>query len=252
MKAGSLSMLDQVRLNKAAVDAGFDIKGEPEGEWLPYGSTSCPLRISLSVVNSRPVAALSMANVLAEFAVLSMSNSHPSEYAGAFKVSDFPQLQASLFHAYELSKTLPQELLKTWRARVRTLSETERQVTVLQRIGQDLFREGLLTLWNGRCAVSGLAVPALLRASHAKPWSCSSDEERLDVYNGLLLAAHFDAAFDQGLIAFTSDGILVVSDRLNSSDRALIGLDRTWPAIALRSQHRPYLEFHRENVFVDA
>ena len=162
------------------------------------------------------------------------------------------ELQASLFHAYELSKALPQQLFQTWQARVRTLTETEREIAVLQRIGQDFFREGLLTLWNGQCAVSGLAFPALLRASHAKPWSCSSDEERLDVYNGVLLAAHFDAAFDHGLIAFTSDGLLLVSDHLSSSDRALIGLDRTWPAIALRSQHLPYLEFHRENVFVDA
>ena len=50
-------------------------------------------------------------------------------------------------------------------------SEAER--LVVQRIGQNLFREGLLDLWGRalRCAATGLAVPALLRASHIKPWA---------------------------------------------------------------------------------
>jgi len=59
----------------------------------------------------------------------------------------------------------------------------------------------LLDLWEGRCAVTGLAVPELLRASHIKPWAdCETDAERLDVYNGFLLAPHLDAAFDLGFI----------------------------------------------------
>ncbi|MDC0682621.1 HNH endonuclease signature motif containing protein [Sorangium atrum] len=49
--------------------------------------------------------------------------------------------------------------------------------------------------------MTGLAVPALLRASHIKPWAdCETDAERLDVYNGILLAPHLDAAFDRGFI----------------------------------------------------
>jgi putative restriction endonuclease len=46
---------------------------------------------------------------------------------------------------------------------------TEAERLAVQRVGQDLFRSGLLDLWGGRCAICGLEVPALLRASHAKP-----------------------------------------------------------------------------------
>jgi predicted restriction endonuclease len=47
----------------------------------------------------------------------------------------------------------------------------------------------------------------LLRASHIKPWAdCETDAELLDVYNGLLLAAHLDAAFDSSLISFNEKG----------------------------------------------
>ncbi len=60
---------------------------------------------------------------------------------------------------------------------------------------------------EGRCAITGLAVPALLRASHIKPWAdCDDDKEQLDVFNGFLLSASLDAAFDSGVISVADDG----------------------------------------------
>jgi hypothetical protein len=41
-----------------------------------------------------------------------------------------------------------------------------------------------------------------------------------------------------------------VSGRLAAADRQLLGLDRSWPCIALRPQHAPYMAFHRESVFL--
>src|ERR1700729_766822 len=80
--------------------------------------------------------------------------------------------------------------------------------------------------WEGRCAVTGVAEPRLLRASHIKPWTkCEADAERLDVYNGLLLAAHLDAAFDAGLISFTNHGGVVFSSHFQEDDRKAIGID---------------------------
>ena len=61
----------------------------------------------------------------------------------------------------------------------------------------------LMDFWGGRCPLTGITHPRLLRASHMKPWSaCTDAAERLNVHNGLLLAAHLDAAFDAGLITF--------------------------------------------------
>jgi len=52
----------------------------------------------------------------------------------------------------------------------------------------------------------------LLRASHIKPWAaCASDAERLGVFNGLLLAPHLEAAFDQGFISVSDAGNVLVS-----------------------------------------
>lgn len=57
----------------------------------------------------------------------------------------------------------------------------------------------------GRCAISGLDESPLLRASHALPWALATDAERLDIFNGLLLTAHLDAAFDSGLLAIDEE-----------------------------------------------
>jgi putative restriction endonuclease len=88
-----------------------------------------------------------------------------------------------------------------------------------------VFREALLSYWGGRCAVTGVTEPRLLRASHIKPWAkCETDAERLDVYNGLLLAAHLDAAFDVGLISFSDEGAILFSSQFTQADRSALGI----------------------------
>jgi predicted restriction endonuclease len=146
---------------------------------------------------------------------------------------------------------LPNELLNTFRKQTATLPRTtEVERLVVQRVGQDLFRQGLLDLWEGRCAVTGLAVPALLRASHIKPWAdCGTDAERLDVYNGLLLAPHLDAAFDAGFITVDDDGRVRTSTSLNEESRKLLDLERPMRVRPLTTGHRHYLLWHREKVF---
>ena len=74
-----------------------------------------------------------------------------------------------------------------------------------QRIGQDIFRTALMNYWQSRCPLTGIADPALLRASHIVPWAECDDAQRLDVHNGLLLSALWDTAFDAGLVSF-ADG----------------------------------------------
>jgi putative restriction endonuclease len=73
--------------------------------------------------------------------------------------------------------------------------------------------------------VTGLTHPRLLRASHIKPWAeCTTDAERLDPENGLLLAAHLDAAFDAFLVSFDREGALVCGPGLSKADREALGL----------------------------
>ena len=121
---------------------------------------------------------------------------------------------------------------------------------MVQRVGQNLFRDSLMDYWQGRCAITGLAIPALLRASHAKPGAdCERDAERLDVFNGLLLAAHLDAAFDAGLLAVADDGVVLLSTGLDDAARAVLGLDTQRTIAGLGLAHEPYLAWHRTHVF---
>jgi putative restriction endonuclease len=129
------------------------------------------------------------------------------------------------------------------------LDETTRKALAESRIGQGRFRQDLLSLWNGRCAVTGLRLRELLRAPHIKPWRSSNNAERLDQYNGLLLAPSYDAAFDAGLIAFLDTGKILISSTLDDTAAATLGIASTAPLGTVLDQHKPYLAYHRETVF---
>jgi putative restriction endonuclease len=79
--------------------------------------------------------------------------------------------------------------------------------------------------------------------------SREKDEQRLDVHNGLLLSALWDAAFDSGLISFSADGSLLTSPRLEIAARRHLEVS-TARKLALREEHQFYLTFHRENIWI--
>jgi hypothetical protein len=108
--------------------------------------------------------------------------------------------------------------------RQKGLTATERDALVSARIGQGAFRTAVLAQWQGRCAVTGCGTPEAIRASHIKPWRLASNEERLDPGNGLPLVATLDALFDARLIAFASDGLMLVSERLSAEEREKLHL----------------------------
>jgi len=128
------------------------------------------------------------------------------------------------------------------------VSETEREALMQARIGQGPFRVALLKYW-GACAVCGVSEPAVLRASHIKPWRDASNAERLDPANGLLLAAHLDALFDAGLITFEHDGKIRVSPLLAADDIRQLGLSPTMQLCRITGEHEPYMEHHRNFVY---
>jgi hypothetical protein len=104
----------------------------------------------------------------------------------------------------------------------------------------------LLAYWGGRCPLSGITDPQLLRASHIVPWAkCETDEKRLDVHNGLLLSAHWDAAFDAGLVSFADDGTAVASPRLTTDAAAALGLNKANKLNGLTGAYRTNLAWHR-------
>ena len=148
-------------------------------------------------------------------------------------------------------RALPVEPLRVFESQTRSLPRaTEAERLVIQRVGQDVFREALLAYWGGRCAATGVAEPLLLRASHIKPWAkCETDAERLDVYNGLLLAAHLDAAFDGGLISFSDEGAILFSSQFTREDRDALGMHDHLGLCRVGARHLPNLAWHRTFLF---
>ena len=132
------------------------------------------------------------------------------------------------------------------------LEHTEREALVTQRIGQAAFKRGVTRYWSGRCCVTGISESALLRASHIRDWArCNSDRERLTVFNGLLLAAHVDAAFDAGLVTFDETGTMLISKGISASTRSALGLVTPVRIRKLTNRHNENLVWHRQNKFVD-
>lgn len=140
--------------------------------------------------------------------------------------------------------------ITTHQAEVANLIETERQSVIKARIGQGTFRQQLLEMWEG-CAVTNVILPNVLRASHIKPWRFSTNAERLDPYNGLLLLPQYDQLFDKGLITFDEAGRLIRSPAIQDIEPAKLGIDINDRLRSRSNQHQTFLEFHRAEVFVD-
>lgn len=133
--------------------------------------------------------------------------------------------------------------------------ETETQTTVKVRTMQSFFRRVVLAAYNSKCCITANPVEDLLVASHILPWS-DFPRERLNPKNGLCLAAHFDRAFDRGLITFGDQMNLVVSpvlkhylpnDAIESEfvrreGQRLICPDRFLPGA-------DFLTYHRSRIF---
>ena len=78
--------------------------------------------------------------------------------------------------------------------------------------------------WDRRCPMTGITEPELLRASHIVPWADCTDTQRLDVHNGLLLSALWDAAFDRGLVSSADDGAVLANPKLSETARKALDL----------------------------
>lgn len=86
---------------------------------------------------------------------------------------------------------------------------------VKARVNQDFFRKMVLANFGQQCALTGLNIPEVLRASHIIPWS-KDKKNRLNPANGISLSATYDAAFDRHLITFDEDLRMVLSKSLKA------------------------------------
>ena len=132
---------------------------------------------------------------------------------------------------------------------------TEKETLVKTRRVQSFFRAAVLTSYENRCALTGLAIPELLTASHIIPWSVD-EKRRADPRNGICLNALHDRAFDRGLITLDDNLRVLLSHQLTNAEEStlyreqLIGIAGHILRLPTRFQpESSALEYHRTHVF---
>ena len=110
----------------------------------------------------------------------------------------------------EKTQIIPNPLLIPDDISVNTPEGKTKLKEVQTRQNQYLFRRMILSIYNGKCCLTGLSVREVLRASHISAWA-SDAQNRMNPENGLCLSATYDAAFDHHLISLDEDYRLILA-----------------------------------------
>jgi hypothetical protein len=174
-----------------------------------------------------------------------------------------PEFEASRSNAAMQPKKSPLQVrddIDFWERRIetglendQTIPETNRESIIQARRGQGLFKQRV-SLIESMCRITKVNNPAHLIASHLKPWRDSTNEERLDGENGLLLTPSIDHLLDRGFIGFEDSGTLIVSPVAHrpSLQRMGVETERIINVGSFSEGQRKFLDFHRNSVLLRA
>jgi putative restriction endonuclease len=156
--------------------------------------------------------------------------------------------ESNLVKALNIAPSVPQGFVYD----AKSQDGKERLQTIKTRIGQRAFRDVVLRLYENRCALTGIDLPEVNRASHIIGWA-ERIETRMDPRNGLCLSATYDAAFDRKLITFDDSYRLVLSktirDRVPTDILKTHFLSKAGQRLEVPARLRPlkeYLDHHRK------
>jgi HNH endonuclease len=167
---------------------------------------------------------------------------------------------APLTRAARDVKAVPADDLEFWERRLEqdlvkdsTVQETDRLAIIRARVGQGLFKDRVSKI-ETRCRITGVENPVHLVASHCKPWRDSTNEERLNGENGLLLTASIDHLFDRGFIGFEDKGRLIISPVAHRPSLQRMGIDTNLIVNVggFSSGQKQFLDFHRNAVLLQS
>ena len=243
------SFVTRQECEKLAFQNGYRRAHEELDGWAQFSSTTAQGSIWLAHhVSGEWLLALDHTGVIAELDILDIDRKGPG--VRRYQFGSLGELYAIMPRVYELARSLPDAPLHEFIGKTKDLpSATEAERFVIQRVGQNIFRDRLMSYWRGHCPLTGIGDPELLRASHIRPSkSCANDAERLDVHNGILLSALWDAAFDKGLVTFDDTGAPVFSPQLSEVAGNELRYSKSIP---LTKVHIHYLNWHRTKVFLN-
>lgn len=250
LRATSIPFTVSSELQGAANGQGYRVAMGESAGWQFWQSASAPGEIALASAGVEGPWFLSVQHggVARE---LKAEKAEPCArgHVAAFAFPTRDALYEGVRRAYELALSLPTLPLERFKDELAKIGATERDALIRQRVGQEIFRDALMTYWRGTCPMTGITDPELLRASHIIRWAeCPDDQERLNVHNGLLLSSLWDAAFDSGLITFDEIGRVLVARELSRAARAELRIEEAGPLVLVdATQER--MGWHRKNLF---
>jgi hypothetical protein len=124
----------------------------------------------------------------------------------------------------------------------------ESKIKTKLRVGKNKFCAEVENVWNHVCPICGISLKDALRACYAKPWKDSSNEERLNPFNGLLLCCNHYALYHNGYISFDQHGKILISKALDEKENEKFLLD-TDISIPIADEHKPFLKWHKKYRF---
>ena len=135
----------------------------------------------------------------------------------------------------------------------RAVERTEIKRLQTVRTEQGNYRQAALALWDNKCAVTGVDEPGWLIASHIKPWRESTNEERINPQNSLILTPNYDKLFDRGIISFSPDNGKIILPKIHTREMWK-NLERMHIDDDVHLSHVPdgteqFLEYHNKRVF---
>lgn len=134
-----------------------------------------------------------------------------------------------------------------------TPPQTEIEILQKVRTAQTAYRTKVLALWNNKCAVTSVDNPSWLIASHIKPWHESSDLEKIDPYNSLLLNPNYDKLFDRGVISFSPTTGHIILPEVQSKEMwnnlNKMHIDDSVSLSFVPENTAKYLEYHNNYVY---
>jgi len=126
---------------------------------------------------------------------------------------------------------------------------------VKTRVNQDVFRDIVLANYDSKCAITGIDITALLKASHIIPWS-KNEKERLNPENGICLSALYDCAYDRGYIGINKKFEILLSAELKKKSKqdyfSKYFAELAGTKIIMPKKYIPkkeFLDYHLDSVF---
>lgn len=128
------------------------------------------------------------------------------------------------------------------------IQQTEIELIQKARMGQSQFKQSLL-LRERACQLCGMPDERFLIASHIKPWKASTNYEKLDPNNGLLLCPNHDALFDKGYITIGDSSEILISNSIKEETRIFLNINLKFTKTRITKDQQIYLKWHREHIF---